>query len=56
MKAKAEYLLVPLSVALLGGCVYRPVAYTPAPATVAYASPTYVAPTYVAPPYTVIAP
>jgi hypothetical protein len=52
---KAYYLLVPLTVALLGGCtVYRPVAVT-TPATVAYATPTYVAPTYVAP-YTVVAP
>jgi hypothetical protein len=49
---KAYYLLVPLSVALLGGCtVYRPVAYTAPPATVAYVSPTYVAP-----PYVVVAP
>jgi hypothetical protein len=48
---KAYYLLVPLCVALLGGCtVVRPVAYT-TPATVAYASPTYVAP-----PYTVVLP
>jgi hypothetical protein len=43
---KAYYLLVPLCVALLGGCtVVRPVAYT-TPATVAYVSPTYVAPPY----------
>lgn len=49
---KAYYLLVPVCVALLGGCtVYRPVAYTAPPATVAYVSPTYVAP-----PYMVVAP
>jgi hypothetical protein len=51
---KAYYLLVPLCVALLGGCTVRPIAYsTPAPASVAYVSPT---PTYVAPPYVVVAP
>jgi len=48
---KACYLLVPVCVALLGGCTYRPVAYSAPPATVAYA-----APTYVAPPYVVVAP
>jgi hypothetical protein len=48
---KVHYLIAPLCVALLGGCVYRPIAYTPAPAAVAYASPTYVAPGY-----TVVAP
>jgi hypothetical protein len=53
---KAYYLLVPLTVALLGGCtVVRPVAVTTTPATVAYVSPTYVSPTYVAP-YTIVAP
>jgi hypothetical protein len=52
---KAYYLLVPLSVALLGGCtVYRPVAVATPAATVAVA-PAYVAPTYVAP-YTIVAP
>ena len=49
---KAYYLLVPLSVALLGGCTIRPIAYS-TPASVAYVSPT---PTYVAPPYVVVAP
>lgn len=49
---KAYYLLVPLCVALLGGCTVRPIAYsTPAPPSVAYVSPTYVAP-----PYVVVAP
>ena len=52
---KAFYLLVPLSVALLGGfTVYLPVAVAAPPATVAVA-PTYVAPTYVAP-YTIVTP
>jgi len=50
------YYLVPVCVALLGGCtVVRPVAVSSPPATVAYVSPTYVAPTYVAP-YTIVAP
>lgn len=49
---KAYYLLIPLTVALLGGCtVVRPVAYTTPAASVAYVSPTYVAP-----PYMVVAP
>lgn len=49
---KAQYLIIPVCLALLGGCtVVRPVAYTAPPASVAY-----VAPTYVAPPYMVVAP
>ena len=54
---KAYFVLVPLSIALLGGCtvVRQPVAYTAPAATVAVA-PSYVAPTYVTPSYTVITP
>lgn len=49
---KAYYLIVPVCMALLGGCtVVRPVAYTTPAATVSYVSPTYVAP-----PYMVVAP
>lgn len=47
---KSYLLIAPLCVALLSGCVYRPIAYTPAPASIAYASPAYVGP------YTVVAP